>query len=315
MNYKDLNYPAFTVDTLFKIIKLGRPQYLIGNFLLFTMGTLLAVLFNADFVLSKFLLGYSVLFTAHLAVHYSNDYFDFDIDHYNKPTAISGGSGVLVENPQLKNFSKWFSIFLMGLSLTLTAVFTIIFSYPLSFFLLLLFGNLLAWFYTAPPLKLVYRKLGEIANIIAVVIFLGTGYFALMGTLNIPFFIFAVPVIFLQLIFISSFEIPDMEGDKLGGKVTWIVSCGRGFGFKLIAVSGFLATLSFLIIPFTNLFPSVMDFRVLALISLISLSLGIVELIKKPLDKVSATQFASINVAALFLMSILINCYLIYLIK
>ena len=305
----------FTADTLFKVIKLGRPQYLVGNFLIFTMGALLAVLFSADFVLSKFLLGYSVLFTAHLAVHYSNDYFDFDTDHYNAPTAISGGSGILVENPELREFSKWFSIFLVGLSLALTAAFTIIFNYPLSFFLFLLFGNLLAWFYTAPPVKLVYRRLGEVANMVAVVIFLGTGYFALMGTLNLPFFIFAVPVIFLQLIFINSFEIPDMEGDKLGGKVTWIVSRGRGFGFKLIAVSGFLATFSFLVISFTNLFPSTMDFRVLALISLISLSLGIVEVVKKPLDRASATKFASINVASLFIMSILINCYLIYLLK
>lgn len=307
-----MNYSA---DNLFKIIKLGRPQILAGNFLLFTMGALLALLFNAQFDLSKFILGYSILFTAHLAVHYGNDYYDINVDKHNKPNLVSGGRGILVENPELRELSKKVSIAITGLSLVLAAAFTVIFNYPVTFFLFFIFGNLLAWFYTAPPVKLVYRRLGEIANIIAVIIFFGAGYFTLMGTLNLPFFVFAVPVVFLQIIFINSFEIPDMEGDKLGGKITWIVSWGRGFGFKLIAISGFLATISFLIIPFTNLFPKIIDFRILAIISLISLSLGIVGLIKNPQDRESATKLASINVAVLFLMSILINVYFIYLVK
>jgi len=304
------------LDTLKKIIMLGRPQILVGNFLLFFMGAMLAILFNAEFVLSKFILGYSILFTAHLAVHYSNDYFDVKVDKYSESNAISGGgTGILVKNPELMGLSKTLAVILSILSLAIAAIFTIIFTYPLSFFLFFLFGNLLAWFYTAPPIKLVYRRLGEIANIIAVVIFLGAGFFTLMGTLTIPFFIFAIPIIFLQIIFINSFEIPDMEGDKLGGKITWIVSWGREFGFKLILLSGLLATISFLIIPFTHLYPSSLNFSVLVIISLISLSLGIIELIIKPFDKVSATKFATINVASLFIISILIDGYFIYILR
>ena len=305
----------YNTEKLFKIVKLGRPQILTGNFLLFTMGALLAVLFSAQFDLDKFILGYSILFAAHLAVHYGNDYYDVDVDKYNKPNAVSGGRGILVENPELKELSKKLAITITGLSLALAAVFTVIFVYPVTFFLFFLFGNLLAWFYTAPPIKLVYHRLGEIANLVAVIIFLGAGYFTLMGTLDLPFLIFAVPIIFLQIIFINSFEIPDMEGDKLGGKITWIVLWGREFGFKMNAVSGFLATLSFIAIPFTNLFPASIDFMILTLISLISLSLGIVGLIKRPVDREHATKLASINVAFLFLMSILINVYFIYLVK
>jgi 1,4-dihydroxy-2-naphthoate polyprenyltransferase len=302
------------LETVIKIIKLGRPQYLAGDFLIFTMGALLAVLLNSEFVLSKFLLGYSILFTAHLAVHYGNDYFDFEVDHYTTPSAISGGSGVLVENPELKEFSKWFSLLIMGISISLAAAFTVIFKYPITFFLFLLFGNLLAWFYTAPPIKLVYRKLGEVANIIAVIIFLGAGYFALKGTLDLNFLIFSIPVIFLQIIFINSFEIPTMEGDKLGNKITWIVLKGREFGFRINLISGLLATISFILIPYTGLFPAVIDFRILALISLISLCLGIIVIIKRGFDRESATKFATINVAALFLMSFLIDIYFISLI-
>ncbi len=302
-------------DTLLNIIKLGRPQFLVGGFLFFCIGALLAVIFNAEFLLGKFILGYAILFTAHLAVHYSNDYFDVNADQYLEPTAISGGSGILVKNPELKVFAKWFAVSLIILSLVIAVIFTVIFSYTIWFFLFVLFGNLLAWFYSAPPLKLVYRRLGEISTVITGVILPGMGYFTIMGTLDLPFFVFAVPLAFSQLFFINSVEMPDMEGDRLGGKITLIVARGREFGYKLIALSGLLITISFLMIPFTNLYPSTIDFHVLALISLIPLSLGIVELLKKPLDRESATKFSSLNIASLFAVAVLINIYFIYLIK
>jgi 1,4-dihydroxy-2-naphthoate octaprenyltransferase len=143
---------------------------------------------------------------------------------------------------------------------------------------------------------------------------LGTGYFALRGTLDLPFIVFAIPVIFFQIIFINSFEIPTMEGDKLGNKITWIVLKGREFGFKLNVICGVLATISFIIIPFTALFPQELNFQVLVGISLISLILGIVTFLKKPLDIEAATKYASINVVILFLMSFLIDIYFLYLI-
>ena len=302
-------------DVILKIVKLGRPQFLVGGFLLFCIGVLLAVLFGAEFLLNKFLLGYSILFTAHLAVHYSNDYFDADADQYVEPTAMSGGSGILVENPELKPFSKWFAVSLIILSLFLAAVFMVIFSYTIWFFVFVLFGNFLAWFYSAPPVKLVYRRLGEISTVLTGIILPGMGYFAIMGALDLPFIIFAVPISFLQLFFISSVEMPDMEGDKLGGKITMIVSMGRAFGFKLIALSGMMLTISFLIIPLLNLYPPTIDFRILALISLIPLSLGIIELYKKPIDRKSATKYSSLNIASIFAVGILVNIYFVYLIR
>ena len=103
----------YTLNTIKKIISIGRPQILFGNFLLFSMGAMLAVLFNAEFLLSKFILGYSILFTAHLAVHYSNDYFDVEVDKYNEPNIFSGGKGILVKNPELRELSKVIAISLM----------------------------------------------------------------------------------------------------------------------------------------------------------------------------------------------------------
>lgn len=300
---------------LFQFIKLGKPQFAIGLFFYFSLGALLAILFGAEFVLTKFILGVIIIFFSTWAVHYHNDYFDFEADQYVTPTAISGGSGVLIEHPEWKKSSKYMAITLICLAVAVSAVFTVIFDYPRTFILFVVFSNLLAWFYAAPPFKLSYRGLGEFGNTAIGILFPGLGFFALMGTITLPFVVFAVPMLFLQMLFTMSVEIPDMSGDRAGGKMTWIAKRGRRFGFKIIAVSGLLATLSFLILNFTNLFPAIIDFRIVAIISLIPLFLGIVELIENPEDKLTATKYCIYNLAGIFAVVILINSYFLYLLR
>ena len=307
-----MNYNKSNSFSIIKFIKLGKPHLAGSLFFYFSIGALLAVLFNAPFVLSKFILGWIIIFLSGWAVHYHNDYFDFETDHNTKPTPISGGSGVLVEHPEWREKSILMALTLIALSIILSIVFTVIFSYSLTFVLFVIMGNVLAWFYAAPPIKLSYRGLGEFGNTAIGFLFPAMGYWCLMGTLNLPFFIFVVPILFLQMLFTNSVEIPDMEGDIKGGKMTWIAFKGRGFGFKIIAISGLLATLSFLIIPFTNLFPSNINFNVIAIISLIPLSLGIIGLIKNPSDKASATKLCVYNLASIIIAAVLINCYFVY---
>ena len=227
---------------------------------------------------------------------------------------LPGVAELLVENPELRGISRNLSIMFICLSLIAGSLFTYIYSYPLSFLLFVAFGNFLVWFYSAPPIKLSYRRLGELSNTFNGFLMPGMGYFVVMGTLDINFLIFSIPLLFMQLLFTVGVEIPDLEGDKLGGKVTWIVSKGRKFGFNLLALSGFMATISFLLIPYTNLFPSSMNFRVLALISLLPLSLAVIGLIKKPIEKEPATKLATVNVVTVFAALILIDCYLAYII-
>ncbi len=305
----------YNMKHLLKFIKLGKPQFAVGLFFYFSLGALLGVLFNAQFVLSKFILGFAIIFLSTWAVHYHNDYFDFDSDQYGIPTAISGGSGVLIEHPEWRNKSKIMGITLIGLAIAISALLTYLFSYPITFVLFVIIANLIAWVYAAPPFKLSYRGLGEFGNTAIGLLFPGLGYFAIIGTLNLPFFIFAIPMLFLQLLFTISVEIPDMEGDRLGGKMTWIASKGRKFGFQIIAISGILATISFLLLSYTNLFPAIIDFRIIAVISLIPMSLGVIELIKNPNDKATATKFCIYNLAGIFITVILINLYFLSLLK
>ena len=85
-----------------KLLRVGRPQFLISGLALFVFGALLAVLLGAPFFLSRLILGYLVILPAQLSVHYSNDYFDVAVDRLGGATPFSGGSGVLLEHPELR---------------------------------------------------------------------------------------------------------------------------------------------------------------------------------------------------------------------
>ncbi len=303
----------FDRSEIIKIIKLGKPQFTFAIFMYFLIGALFALFLNTPFDLSKFIWGYLIIFLASLSIHYANDYFDFKVDHFGTPTTFTGGSGILVANPHLRELSVRLAIFFISLSIITGAIFTIFFSYPFTFFLYVLLGNFLIWFYAAPPIRLSYRGLGEFANTLNGFILPGMGYFVMTGTIDLPFIIFSVPLLFLQFMFTMGVEIPDLEGDKMGGKITWIVSKGRKFGFKLIGISTILVTVLFLTIPITNLVPLNIDYRILAIISLIPLSLGLLALFKRPIAKKPATKLATMNVATVFAVIILINCYFVYL--
>lgn len=266
-------------------------------------------------VFNKFIIGFAIIFLSTWSVHYHNDYFDYKADQHVTPTPISGGSGILVEHPEWRNKAILMAVTLTGSAIVLSAIFSVIFSYPSTFILYVIAANLLAWVYAAPPLKLSYRGLGEFGNTAIGFLFPGLGYFAMIGTINLPFVLFSIPILLLQLLFTMSVEIPDMEADRLGGKSTWIASKGREFGFKMIAIAALFATISFLLLPLTHVFPTTINFDILALISLIPLSLAINELIKRPSDKLTATRYCIYNLASIFGCVILINCYFIFLIK
>ncbi len=146
---------------MIKLLQIARPQFLISGLALFVFGASWAILLGAPFSLSRILFGYLVLMPAHLSISYSNDYFDVEVDKYDKPTLFSGGSGILVNHPGLRKPALWIAIALILISLVLGIAFRIIYSFPIWFLGFAILGNLLGWFYTAPPLKLVYRGLGN----------------------------------------------------------------------------------------------------------------------------------------------------------
>lgn len=131
-------------ETVLKIVQLGRFGLLLIAFLLFLFGVLLAVVSGVRFALDRFFLGSIVVLTAILSINYGNDYFDFEVDRYSRRTAFSGGSGILQENPELREFAKWFALVMMSLSVIFAVFFTVVFSFPILFLVFVVVGNLLA---------------------------------------------------------------------------------------------------------------------------------------------------------------------------
>src|SRR4030066_237637 len=183
-----------------KIIKLGRFQFALPVFMVFSCGTLLALLAGESFYLTKFIFGYMIFFSAQLSVQYGNEYFDYDADRMTIPTFFSGGSKVLRNNKNLKIFSKLISISLLIISIILSVLFVLIFESSVWIIILAVLANLLGWFYSAPPLKLSYRGLGEITIMLIIGIILPIAVFIMIDR----FYRFDINFILLGLVSIPS---------------------------------------------------------------------------------------------------------------
>ncbi len=292
-----------------EFIRLGRFPFLLSGFIPFTAGALLALLLGAQFTPDRFLVGYAAMAAAHLSVHYSNDYFDADADRFVETTAISGGSGVLAVHPALKPAALLAAVALMAVSVLIGYLFVTVYAYPVVFLAFGIAGNLLGWFYTAPPLAFAYHKLGEVANMITFGLLMpGAGYFVAAGTLDLAFFAFAVPLCLYGLVFITSVEIPDMEGDIAGGKPTLVARRGRVFGFRLIALAATLATATLLLFALTGTFAPV-DFRPVALISFVPLGIALRGFSHRCAGRACALPYAVANIKGYFLFQGLVVVY------
>ena len=289
---------------LFLIIKLGRLHFLVAGFFTYLIGVLLAVTFFNVFSWDRFILGYAVLLPAHLMVNYSNDYFDVKVDQYSSPTQFSGGSGVLLKHPELKNFTLYFSISMMAISLTLGLLFSYLYNSPV-FLILTVAGNLLGWFYTAPPLKLSYRGWGEFATILSGFLIPGLGFAAISSVINYQFLIFSVPIMLFYVLFILSVEVPDRNADKIGGKNTFIVRFGLTSALVLMVAASALAKISLLVI-LSDLFYT-LNLSILDLLFIIPLISAILTLVYRGS---SLNKSVNRNVNALVLFVAMVNVYI-----
>jgi len=297
-----------------KLLRVGRPQFLISGLTLFVLGALLGVRLGAPFSLPRLILGYLVILLAQLSVHYSNDYFDVAVDRHGGGTPLSGGSGVLLEHPELKKPVIWIAVALIGCSLGTGFIYLLYYRYPYWMFGFVLIGNLLGWVYSAPPFQLSSRGLGEPAfTFIGGFLIPGMGYLVMKGKLDLAGVFILIPLILYGLASILSVEIPDMEVDRLGDKWTWVARKGRGFGFSLVGTCLLAATGYFFIFPSLSMGQFPLDLHVLGMLSLLPLSAGMVGLIRKPIQREPATRIAIWTVLSLVIFSILANGYLIFL--
>jgi 1,4-dihydroxy-2-naphthoate octaprenyltransferase len=302
------------IANLILLVRLARPQFLIASIVLYVLGSLWAVLMGGCFSLSRMILGYLAILPAHLSVSFSNDYYDTAVDALGSPAAFSGGSGVLLSHPKLRRTARWIAITLIFISLTLTIFFTLIFSFPTWFLVILAATNLIGWFYSAPPLSFSYRGWGELSTTIISGLLPITGYLVVYGYMNQDGLLLLPPSLLCGLAFILTVEIPDEEADRYGNKKTWVVRMGRRLSFLGVAGCLFASTAYFFYLSWFS--PQVLPVNISTLfyLSLIPMSAGCIGAAARPTEKKTATRLVNMIVFSLTAFLILIDGYFILLI-
>jgi len=293
------------------LLKLGRWHFVFGGLLLFLLGVLLARANGASLEPGRLLLGYAALFCAHLSVSYSNDYFDRAGDRFSTPSPFAGGSGVLVAHPGLGPAARAIALGLIAASLALGALFAWLYRPHWSFFPFVAAGNALGWFYSAPPVRLSSRGLGELSTSISIGLMLpGMGFFVASGGIGTAFLVLALPLLMYGLAFIVSVEIPDVEADREAGKRTLALRFGRPAAFVLngsvvAAASGLLAVLAW------SRWDGSGEYTPLALLSLIPLVAGMAGLALRPKQREAATRLVNANLSSFILFVLLADSWLL----
>jgi 1,4-dihydroxy-2-naphthoate octaprenyltransferase len=239
------------VRSLVAFIRLGRPLFLGGGFLLYALGAVIAAAAGHALDWHRYLLGQAAVTALQWMTHYANEYFDYDADRANlTPTAWSGGSRVLAngELPRKVALIAALVLFAIGAGVSILVVREDRNALPI-----LIAIAVLAWAYSAPPARLCARGLGEIATALVV-----TGLVPVLGfALQAPDFIGVdtlllaiAPLVLLQVAMLIAIELPDAVGDEATGKRTIVVRIGRDRAAQLYVI---ITTLAYVAIPIASL--------------------------------------------------------------
>jgi 1,4-dihydroxy-2-naphthoate octaprenyltransferase len=161
----------------------------------------------------------------HLGLNVTNDVFDTQsgVDEVNfTPTKFSGGSRVLqyglVSMGQMVALAAVFYAVAIIVGLVLVAI------SGLGLLWLGVAGVLISYFYTAPPLRLVHRGLGELCVALGFgpIMVLGA-YFVQTGHYALRPLILSIPVAILVMLILYANEVPDRFADAKAGKRTLVV--------------------------------------------------------------------------------------------
>jgi len=212
------------------LIKALRAPFFTAAAVPVTLGAMIAWNHQSSFYWGYFLLTLIGAIVFHAGVNTANDYFDHksgaDEANLNYYTPLYGGSRV-IQNGEMKagqmlalSIGCFFLVFAIGIYLALTRGLPILW--------LGLIGFLSGLFYTAPPISLVSRGLGELAVGLnfGVLCTLGA-YYVQTQKFSLEALLASLPVSLLIANVLIINEFPDYQADKQVGKRQLVVRLGR----------------------------------------------------------------------------------------
>jgi 1,4-dihydroxy-2-naphthoate octaprenyltransferase len=239
--------PSTSLNPVLAFVKLGRPLFLGGGFVMYGLGAALAVFAGASIDWVRYGWGQLAVTAIQLATHYSNDYFDVAADKANAtPTAWSGGSRVLVDGTLRPGVALATALLLTAVAFGAMAHFAAG-PFPRSVVpgVLLMVG--LSWAYSAPPLRLCARGLGELTTAVVVTFLVPwLGFVLQTGTTSRLVSLAVIPVCVFQFAMLLAIEFPDAAGDAATGKRTLVVRLGGPWAARLYVL---VVSLAYLTLP------------------------------------------------------------------
>ena len=215
-------------------VKLGRPKFLGGAFLMYGLGASMAAYAGAAIDWRRYAWGQLAVTATQLMTHYANDYFDLVADRANAtPTRWSGGSRVLVDGT-LPPAAALVAAVVLALVALAVDVHLAMGPFPRAVGPAALLMVALSGEYSAPPLRLCARGLGELTTALVVTFLVPWLGFVLQLDATRPFLPFALiaPCAF-QFAMLVAIEFPDAAGDAATGKRTLVVRLGGAWAARL----------------------------------------------------------------------------------
>jgi 1,4-dihydroxy-2-naphthoate polyprenyltransferase len=223
------------VTSLFAFVRLTRPLFLIGGFTGVALGAAVAAWSGLHVDVATYLLVQALVTAFQLMVHYANDYFDRSGDAFGARTPWSGGSGVLPSGALRPQVALTAAIACAAVGLSIAARFTFAGNPAAGALGVAIF--VLAWFYSAPPLRLAARGLGELDTALVVAILVpAIGYAAFAGGLGFVLVAATGPPALAMFVMMLAVELPDAGADLVAGKRTLVVRWGPSATWPRIAV-------------------------------------------------------------------------------
>lgn len=219
-------------------VKLSRPHFLIGGFLMFGLGAATA----AEIDVSAYLLAQAMVTAAQVTAHYANEYADVESDRaVRNRTLFSGGSGVLVGAlaPVVALRAAQASTFVaVGFAAVLVVPQPGAASLGIA-------AVAVSWAYSMPPIRLLETGWGEAWTSLVVV-----GMVPMIGALSqggpiTGVLAWSIVILFpIHMAMMLAFEIPDLETDAATGKTVLAVRLGRQATVRaIVALLGLAALL------------------------------------------------------------------------
>ena len=194
---------------------------------MFGLGAVMAHATRFSLSWPRYFAGQAVVTSVQLMTHYANDYFDFEADVANcSPTRWSGGSRVLPSRQVSRSVALYAALTCAGCAVAGMLVVQAL-SAGVTVWSLMLAMLLLAWSYSAPPMRLNSRGWGEfVAAIVVAALVPFLGFAVQVGSVTTLALLAVLPLVLIQFVMLLVLDIPDRQGDATVGKSTLVVRLG-----------------------------------------------------------------------------------------